>query len=97
MDGRAAAVDFIEKMADGFKQVEVPDPNKLKSFIEGTVFGLLLKCSAWLFYLSWFLKIVSKGVLHILRRHNYGDILTPPSLPLCRHLFQRSLLTYQYS
>ena len=35
MEGREAAVDFIEKMADGFKQVEVPDPNKLKSFIEG--------------------------------------------------------------
>ena len=35
MEGRAAAVDFIEKMADGFKQVEVPDPNKLKTFIEG--------------------------------------------------------------
>ena len=35
MEGRAAAVDFIEKMADGFKEVEVPDPNKLKTFIEG--------------------------------------------------------------
>ena len=35
MEGREAAVDFIEKMADGFKQVQVPDPNKLKSFIEG--------------------------------------------------------------
>ena len=34
MEGRAAAVDFIEKMADGFKEVPVPDPNKLKTFID---------------------------------------------------------------
>jgi hypothetical protein len=36
MKGREAAVGLIEKMADGFKQIEVPDPNKLKAFIEGT-------------------------------------------------------------
>ena len=35
MDGREQAVGMIEKMADGFKKVEVPDPNKLKEFIEG--------------------------------------------------------------
>ena len=35
MDGRQEAVGMIEKMADGFKKVEVPDPNKLKEFIEG--------------------------------------------------------------
>ena len=35
MDGREEAVGMIEKMADGFKKVEVPDPNKLKEFIEG--------------------------------------------------------------
>ena len=35
MDGREQAVGMIEKMADGFEKVEVPDPNKLKEFIEG--------------------------------------------------------------
>ena len=35
MDGREEAVGMIEKMADGFKKVEVSDPNKLKEFIEG--------------------------------------------------------------
>ena len=35
MDGREEAVGMIEKMADGFAKVEVPDPNKLKEFIEG--------------------------------------------------------------
>lgn len=34
MQGREAAVDFIEKMSDGFKKIEVPDPNKLTAFIE---------------------------------------------------------------
>ena len=42
MQGREAAVDFIGKMADGFKKIEVPDPNKLKSFIEGILnYGFL--------------------------------------------------------
>ena len=36
MEGRNAAVDLIEKMSEGFKTISVPDPNKLKSFIEST-------------------------------------------------------------
>ena len=35
MEGRDAAVGLLEDMAVGFKKVEVPDPNKLKTFIEG--------------------------------------------------------------
>ena len=35
MQGREAAVDFIEKMSDGFKKINVPDPNKITAFIEG--------------------------------------------------------------
>ena len=35
MEGREAAVGLLEDMADGFKKIDVPDPNKLKSFIEG--------------------------------------------------------------
>ena len=36
MKGRNAAVKLIEKMNDGFKKVEVADPSKLTTFIEGT-------------------------------------------------------------
>ena len=35
MQGREAAVDFIEKMSEGFKKINVPDPNKITAFIEG--------------------------------------------------------------
>ena len=36
MEGRAAATELIKKMSEGFKTINVADPNKLKSFIEAT-------------------------------------------------------------
>ena len=36
MEGREAAVGLIEEMSEGFKKIDVPDPNKLVPFIEGT-------------------------------------------------------------
>ena len=44
MEGREAAVGLLENMADGFKKIDVPDPNKLKSFIEsatGSVMAIM--------------------------------------------------------
>ena len=35
MAGRDEAVGLLENMAEGFKKIDVPDPNKLKTFIEG--------------------------------------------------------------
>ena len=39
MEGREEAVGMIEKMADGFTKIDVPDPNKLKDFIEARYIG----------------------------------------------------------
>jgi hypothetical protein len=37
MKGRDAAVGMVEKMSEGFKTIDVPDPNKLQAFMEGTI------------------------------------------------------------
>ncbi len=35
MEGREAAVDLIEAMAEGFKEVEVTNPKDLETFLTG--------------------------------------------------------------
>ena len=39
--GRVAAVKLVDKMNEGFQKMPISDPNKLKTFIEGTT-GVLL-------------------------------------------------------
>ena len=34
--GREAAVQLVENMNEGFQKMPISDPNKLKTFIEGT-------------------------------------------------------------
>ena len=44
MKGRTEAVALMNKMADGFDGINVPDPNKLKPFIEavtGSVMAIM--------------------------------------------------------
>ena len=41
IQGREAAVQLVGKMNEGFKKMPISDPNKLKTFIEGTT-GLYL-------------------------------------------------------
>ena len=44
MEGRTQAVQLLQNMAQGFNNVNVPDPNKLKPFIEsvtGSVMAIL--------------------------------------------------------
>ena len=44
MKGRTEAVALMNKMADGFDGINVPDPNKLRPFIEavtGSVMAIL--------------------------------------------------------
>ena len=36
IQGREAAVQLVGKMNEGFKKMPISDPNKLKTFIEGT-------------------------------------------------------------
>ena len=44
MEGRTQAVQLLQNIAQGFNNVNVPDPNKLKPFIEsvtGSVMAIL--------------------------------------------------------
>ena len=44
MKGRTEAVALMQNMADGFANINVPDPNKLKPFIEsvtGSVMAIM--------------------------------------------------------
>lgn len=52
MDGRSQAVQLMQNMADGFDNINVPDPNKLKPFIEsvtGSVMAILEVISFFIF------------------------------------------------
>ena len=50
MKGRTEAVALMNKMADGFDGINVPDPNKLKPFIEavtGSVMAIMEVKTRW--------------------------------------------------
>lgn len=42
--GREAAVQLVENMNEGFQKMPISDPNKLKTFIEGTTGRQLRWC-----------------------------------------------------
>jgi hypothetical protein len=87
MDGRNQAVQLMQNMAEGFNNINVPDPNKLKPFIESVTGSVMA-----IMDVSEYSGSLSFGRKTLGRRSFDQDNISPTSCLVDKHLFIKHLV-----